>query len=120
MPACSPDTAVMQRTVTLSERKAAEAVRRRDAVATLVVALSAYARAHGGRFLLYGSAARETMKYDSDIDLLLDFPDDALTDAWDYAETACWDSGVEPDLLPLKWCKPAFLEHIAPDVRVLA
>ena len=110
----------MQRIVTLSERKAAEAVRRRDAVAILAVALSAYARAQGGRFLLYGSAARGTMKYDSDVDLLLDFPDEALTDAWNFAETACWDAGLEPDLLPLGWCKATFLEHIASDVRVLA
>ena len=110
----------MQRIVTLSERKAAEAVRRRDAVAALAVALSAYARAHGGRFLLYGSAARGTMKYDSDVDLLLDFPDGALTDAWDFAETACWDRELKPDLLPFGWCKATFLQHIAPDVQVLA
>ena len=54
---------------------------------------------------LYGSAARGTIKYDSDVDLLLDFPDDALTDAWDFAETACWDRELEPDLLPVGWCK---------------
>ena len=110
----------MQRIVTLSERKAAEAVRRRDAVATLAVALSAYARAHGGRFLLYGSAARGTMKYDSDVDLLLDFPDNALADAWDFAEAACWDRELKPDLLPFGCCKAAFLQHIAPDMQVLA
>ena len=63
----------MDRIVTLTERKAAEAERRRLAVAELRVVLTGYARAHGGRFLLFGSAARGTMRYDSDVDILLDF-----------------------------------------------
>jgi hypothetical protein len=88
----------MQRIVTLSERKAAEAVRRQHAVAELVPALAAYARARGGRFPLFGSAARRTMRYDSDVDILVDFPEDARGDAWNFAETACWDRGLEPDL----------------------
>jgi predicted nucleotidyltransferase len=110
----------MQGIVTVRERKAREANRRRDAVAALRPILSAYARAHGGRFLLYGSAARGTMKYDSDVDLLLDFPDDAMTEAWNFAEAACWDRGLEADLLPYGWCKTEFLDHVAPDLRVLA
>jgi predicted nucleotidyltransferase len=65
----------MQLIVTLSERKAAEAARRRDAVSALVPVLAEYARTHGGRFLLFGSAARGTMKYHSDVDILMDFPD---------------------------------------------
>ena len=110
----------MQRVVTLPERKAAEAARRRAAVEALLPALAAYARAHGGRFLLFGSAARGTMKYDSDVDLLLDFPAEAQTDAWGFAERACWDRGLEPDILPYGGCKPAFLDHVAPDLKVLA
>ena len=110
----------MQRIVTLPERKAAEAARRRAAVAALLPALLAYARAHGGRFLLFGSAARGTVKYDSDVDLLLDFPAEALDGAWGFAETACWDRGLEPDVLPYGGCKQAFLDHIAPDLKVLA
>jgi len=53
------------------------------------------------------------MKYDSDIDLLVDFPAETLGDAWNFAETACWDHGLDPDLMPYSWCKPAFLDHIA-------
>jgi len=56
----------MQQIVTLAERKAAEAARRQAAVEALVPVLAACARAHGGRFLLYGSTARGTMKHDSD------------------------------------------------------
>ena len=110
----------MQRIVTLTERKTAEAARRREAVVALVPVPAAYARAHGGRFLFYGSAARGTMKYDSDVDLLVDFPEDACGDAWNFAETACWDRGLDPDLMPYCWCKQAFLDHVAPDFQVIA
>ena len=110
----------MQRIVTLTERKMAEAARRAAAVEALVPVFSDYACQHGGRFLLFGSAARGQMKYDSDVDLLLDFPEEAFGFAWDFAETVCWDCGLKPDLLPYGGCKPAFLDHIAPDLRVLA
>lgn len=53
----------MPEIVTLRERKADEAARRSEAVAALRPVLTAYARAHGGRFLLYGSAARGCIKY---------------------------------------------------------
>lgn len=109
----------MQRIVTLTERKAAEAARRQKAVTALVPVLAAYAHVHDGRFLLYGSAGRGQMKYHSDVDLLLDFPDETLGEAWNFAETACWDRGLEPDLMPYRWCKSTFLDHIAADLRVV-
>ena len=74
------------RIVTLKERKANEAERRQRAVEDLRVALAEYARAHGGRFLLFGSAARGTMRYDSDVDILVDFRGEELDDAWAFAE----------------------------------
>lgn len=110
----------MQRIVTLAERKAAEAVRRAAAVEDLAAALTAYARAHAGRFLLFGSAARGTMRWDSDVDLLVDFPEDSISAAWGFAERACWDRALEVDILPYAGCKAAFLAHIAPDLKVLA
>ena len=108
----------MQRVVTLTERKATEAARGAAAVKALAPLLADYARSHGGRFLLYGSAARGQMKFHSDVDLLLDFPDAAFSAAWSFAETACWVRGLEPDLLPYGGCKAAFLNHIAPDLVV--
>jgi hypothetical protein len=60
------------------------------------------------------------MKHDSDVDLLMDFPAEALNEAWKFAEEACWDRKLEPDLLPYRWCKRAFLDHVARDIRVLA
>jgi hypothetical protein len=110
----------MQRIVTLSECKAAEAARRDAAINALIPILTAYARTHGGRYLLFGSAARRTMKFDSDVDILMDFPPDALDEAWKFAETVCWEHQVPPDLIPYRWCKPAFLDHVAPSALVLA
>lgn len=110
----------MQRIVTLPERKAAEAERRRRAVEDLRLALAGYAAAQGGRFLLFGSAARGTMRYDSDVDILVDFPADRLDAAWNFAERACWDRDLEPDVLPFAWCKGRFLERITPDLEVVA
>jgi predicted nucleotidyltransferase len=106
--------------VTLKERKAAEVARRRSAVVELRDALAAYAREHGGRYLLFGSAARGEMRYDSDVDILVDFPADALDEAWNFAERACWDRKLEPDILPFAWCKGRFRDRIAPDLQVVA
>jgi predicted nucleotidyltransferase len=110
----------MDRIITLAERKATEADRRRRAVEELRTILTDYARAHGGRFLLFGSAARGTMRYDSDVDILLDFPPDARDDAWSFAEHACWDRGLDPDITPFSSCKGRFRERITPDLQVLA
>ena len=77
------------RVVTLKERKAAEAARRVRAVDELRGVLAAYAREHNGRFLLFGSAARGEMRYDSDVDIVVDFPPASLDAAWNFAERAC-------------------------------
>lgn len=110
----------MERIVTLTERKATETERRRRAVDELRALLTTYACAHGGRFLLFGSAARGDMRHRSDVDLLVAFPSaDADDDAWRFAEQACWDRDLYPDIMPAAWCKPAFLERIRHDVVVL-
>jgi predicted nucleotidyltransferase len=109
----------MDRIVTLAERKAREAERRQRAVAELRSALAAYALERSGQFLLFGSAARGDMRYDSDVDILVDFPADALDDAWNFAERACWDRHLEPDIIPFFWCKGRFLARIAPDLQAV-
>jgi predicted nucleotidyltransferase len=105
--------------VTLAERKAAAAERKRQAVAALRPALTAYAHTHGGRFLLFGSAARGTLGRDSDVDILTDFPDAETAAAWNFAERACWERGLDPDVMPKAWCKSDFLAHIAAEIVVL-
>ena len=97
---------------TLAERKAARVAEIRRALAVLRERLRDYARAHGGRFLLYGSAARNELRYDSDVDLILDLSADAEEDAWSFAEQACRDLRLEPDIMPASWVKPEFLRRV--------
>jgi len=97
---------------TLAQRKARRVASLHEAVATLCDRLEHYARTHGGRFLLYGSAARGELRYDSDIDLLLDFPEDRLSEAWRHAESICHDLGLQPDLCPLAWCGAEFAARV--------
>ena len=113
------DTAPMDRIVTLTERKADEATRRQRAVADLRRALDAYASAHGGRFLLFGSAARGQMRYDSDVDILVEFPPDRQAAAWNFAERACWDRRLDPDVMASAWCTDEFLALVRSGADVL-
>jgi predicted nucleotidyltransferase len=106
--------------VTLKERKATEEERLRGGVAELRDALAAYAREHDGRYLLFGSAARGEMRYDSDVDILVDFPPDALDEAWNFAERACWNRKLEPDIIPFAWCKGRFRDRVTRDLQVVA
>jgi predicted nucleotidyltransferase len=62
--------------LTLKARKAAKLAAMQDALASLRASLSDYARANGGRFLLFGSAARGALRPDSNVDVLVDFPED--------------------------------------------
>jgi predicted nucleotidyltransferase len=105
--------------VTLKERKAREAARRCRAVAELREVLAAYAREHCGRYLLFGSAARGEMRYNSDVDILVDFRGEALDDAWNFAERACWDRKLDPDIIPFTRCKREFLARVTPDLQEL-
>jgi predicted nucleotidyltransferase len=105
--------------VTLKERKAAAVERKCQALDAMRPALRSYARAHCGRFLLFGSAARGTLRRDSDVDILTDFPEHETAAAWNFAERACWDRGLDPDVMPRAWCKADFLAHIERDIEVI-
>ncbi len=107
------------RIVTLAERKTEEAARRSRAVDGLRGVLVAYARDHGGQFLLFGPAARGGMRYHSDVDVLLDFPPTGQAAAWRFVETICGEHGLEADIMPVAWCDARFLDHIRPDIVVL-
>lgn len=105
---------------TLRDRKRDEARRRTQAVAVVSEHLRRHARAAGGRYLLYGSAGRDAMRFDSDIDLLVDFPAETEAAAWRFAEEACAAQDIAADIRPLTWCTEPFRAQILPDARILA
>lgn len=106
--------------VTISERKRREAARRSEAAARIASRLLEYAKAEGGRFLLFGSAARGTMRYSSDFDVLVDFPLDREPEAFRYLEELCDAEGLDLDALSLRTMSERFLERNEADLRVLA
>jgi predicted nucleotidyltransferase len=105
--------------VTLAERKEAQVARIRSGLERLRIELADYARRNGGRFWLYGSAASGDVRYDSDIDILVDFAPDALSPAVVFAEQACTRFGLKPDVKPKSWCTDAFIRRIAAKAVVL-
>jgi predicted nucleotidyltransferase len=103
----------------LAERKEATTTARRAAAHAVCDRLSEYARSHGGRFIVYGSVAKDQIRADSDVDILVDFPPDREADAWRFAELKCGEVGLPFDIKPMAWCKDAFLARIGPTMRVL-
>jgi predicted nucleotidyltransferase len=105
---------------TLAQQKAAAATRIGQSCELLKAELAAYARAHGGRFVLYGSVARGDHRFDSDVDILVDFPEHEESAAWDLAEAACQRLELEVDLRSWRTASPRFLEHIQRDMKVIS
>lgn len=105
--------------VKVAERKQRQVDRIRSAVAAVEPALAAYARRHGGRFVVFGSAARGDLRHDSDYDLMVDFALPIERQARDYAEMLCIDAGLHPDVHLKPDLSAALLERIARDGRVL-
>lgn len=100
------------RVTTLPERKAIEAARRDAAASRVAEALRAYASAVGGRFVLFGSFVDRRMRYDSDLDILIDFPADRIAEAWDLVERTCAEADIEPIIRDTATSKPAFVERV--------
>ncbi len=105
---------------TLTERKRAKVAQMEAAVEALAAELAAYAREHGGRFILFGSAARGGLRHDSDVDVMVDFPRGLESEAWQYAEERAWALGLKPDLSEKGWSGERLLGRVARDGRVLA
>jgi len=105
--------------VTLAERKKARVEQIRSDIARLRAELAAYARRHGGRFWLYGSAASGDLRYDSDVDILVDFEPPGLAVAVRFAEQACTGLGLKPDVKPKSWCTEVFIRRIGAKALVL-
>ena len=97
---------------TLSERKQAEAARRRQAADAVVRALCTFARQNGGGFIVFGSYVTGIMRYDSDLDVMIDFPTDLSGDAWRFVEYACAEHGIKPDIHDAATSRSALAERV--------
>jgi predicted nucleotidyltransferase len=98
---------------TLTAIKAAEVSRMTSGVIALKAELDAFARKGKGQFLIYGSVVRSQHRFDSDVDVLVDFPAEALTEAWRFCEDACRRHGLRPDVRPKHLCSPEFLKRVS-------
>lgn len=105
---------------TLSEQKTAAALQIARSSELLEAELAEYARQHGGRFALYGSVARGDHRFDSDVDILVDFPDREESGAWDFVETACRRLGLKVDVRSWRTASARFLQHIQRDMKVIS
>ena len=106
--------------LTLRSRKLRAVETISTGIARLRKDLADYARDAGGTFLLYGSAARGDHRFDSDVDILIDFPVEKESDAWSFAESQCRDLGLVPDVRPKRFCGKRFIDHIAKDATVIS
>lgn len=103
----------------VATRKQEEAARRAGLVEKITARLGSYAQKRGGRYILFGSMARGETRFDSDVDLLIDFPAEWEGEAWRTAEDLCAELRIEVDMRPVAWCSPDFLARIMPDAKVI-
>lgn len=68
---------------------------------------------------MFGSSVSGDVTENSDVDLIVDFSPDKETAAWRFAESACWERGLKPDVRPLRFCKPEFVKHIIKTSRTI-
>ncbi len=97
---------------TLAERKHNEASRRKRAADAAVRELRDHARARGGRYVLFGSYVTGRMRFDSDLDVMIDFPADRTAEAWLFAEEVGARNAVPLDLHDAGTTSAAFRERV--------
>jgi predicted nucleotidyltransferase len=102
----------MTRIVTVAERKDREAARRRAAADAVMSDLRAFGAARGGRFLVFGSAAKDRMDFDSDLDVVIDFPIDDEIEAIDFVESTCRKRDLPADVHIKSRSSDRFIEAI--------
>jgi predicted nucleotidyltransferase len=109
----------MDRVVTLRQRKQERTEEIRAAFMRLRDDLIEYGRAQGGRFWIYGSAATGNLHFESDIDILVDFPAEKTAAAVGYVERRGADLGLRVDVQPKAWCSDEFLQRVSQAAVVL-
>jgi predicted nucleotidyltransferase len=101
----------MSDVVTVSQRKARETARRRAAADLIMAECRAFAASYGGRFLVFGSVAEDRMKFDSDFDVVVDFPEHEK-EAVNFVEEACHRLNLPCDVIPKSTSSDRFLDRI--------
>lgn len=106
--------------VTLAERKAERERATAEAVRSLEEILAEFAGEHGGRYILFGSAAAGPMGHHSDVDLIVDFPPEHRSAAILFAEEEIWKRRLLPDVRAVDYCSDALLRRALEQGRILA
>jgi predicted nucleotidyltransferase len=98
--------------VTVAERKSRETARRRAPADLVMSEMRALGAERGGSFLIFGSAAEDRMKFDSDLDVVVDFPADLESEALEFVEDACRRQDLPADIHLKSRSSERFLERI--------
>jgi predicted nucleotidyltransferase len=109
-----------QAIVTVAERKATETSRRVRAAGAIVEAMKTYARAQGGRFIVFGSFVDGRMKHDSDLDVMIDFDASNRREAWEFLETLAFRFNLPVDLFDRTTTKNGFVQRVETTGQVLS
>jgi len=102
----------MPEIVTVPQRKAREAARRRAAAREVMTEARNFASTRGGRFYVFGSVAQDRMRYDSDFDIVVDFPAETETEAVEFVEEACRRRSLPSDVHLKSAASERFLDRI--------
>mgnify|MGYP000365493274 CR=1 FL=1 len=106
---------------TLADRARERGERLSAALATLDRELAVYARREGGRFIRYGSTATGRAQAHSDVDIIADFADDErCLAACRFADYACLDRSLKPDVRPVQWSSPKIIARALEEGRILS
>jgi predicted nucleotidyltransferase len=102
----------MSRIVTVTERKDWESARRRAAADVVMSEMKAFGTERGGRFFIFGSAAEDRMKFDSDLDVVVDFPAEREAEAVNFVEDVCRKQKLPADIHVKSSSSSRFLDRI--------
>ena len=109
-----------QAIVTVSERKALETSRRVHAAEAVVEAMETYARAQGGRFIVFGSFVDRRMKYGSDLDVMIEFDASNRGSAWEFLEALASRFDLPVGLFDRATTKDSFVQRVETTGLVLS
>ena len=110
----------MDKVVTIAERDAREAARRRSAADAIIAKLKAFAISRGGRFLVFGSAAVDAMSSVRDLAVVVHFPSDPAGEAVVLVEDLSRIHDLPVDYYLRSLASERFLARIANEAVTLS